>query len=211
MDKNDVSVTYNIYRTFKKEEINRDQFLPANSEEEYNSSGKTDTYQLLDRLRDFTSNKLDLVLEYGCGDGRVARFMAKECENLICLDVSPFVLEATEEKMIEHNNYNVTYILADNFDKENIADFIYSLQVLQHNPYDEQIQIIKKIQKALKPNGIACIHLPKLENRPEYENCDTCMCFTKEQVLEFGKYFSEFVLDDDVETQWNDYFLWCKK
>lgn len=48
---NEVSVTYNPYRLFTKEEINRDQFLPSSSEEHYNNTGKNDTLKIIEGLK----------------------------------------------------------------------------------------------------------------------------------------------------------------
>lgn len=208
----EVSVKYNPYTLFTKEEINRNQFHPADSEENYNETGKGRTLQLINGYRKRTNKELDTVVEIGCGDLRIGRFMAKECKNYIGMDISPFVLEAAQDKAIEYNVDNAKFILSDEFDEGNVADFLYCFQVIQHNPYEMQIEIINKIKKCLKPNGWACIHLPKLENKPDYENCETCMCFSKKQVMELGSYFSVCELDEEtLLNDWEDYYLWVKK
>lgn len=138
--------------------------------------------------------------------------MAKECKNYIGVDVSPFVLESAQEKAIEYNVDNAKFVLADEFDEENVADFIYCFQVIQHNPYEEQIEIINKIKRLLKKDGVACIHLPKLENKPDYVNCSTCMCFTRSQAMELGSFFSVCELDEETLLEnWGDYCLWVKR
>ena len=60
----------------------------------------------------------------------------------------------------------------------------------------------------LKPNGLACIHFPKIEDKPWYKNHTTCMCYTIEQVKEFGKLFKDpSIIEIEICTNWIDYYL----
>jgi cyclopropane fatty-acyl-phospholipid synthase-like methyltransferase len=193
-------------------EVCRDQFLPAKSESDYNESGRSTLSILLKGYKKRSENKLVNVLDYGCGDGRVARFLAKECENLTCVDVSPHVLELVEKRVKTYGNNNVNFILADEFNEENKYDLIGCFQVIQHNPFDQQMEIVSKIKNALNDSGLACLHLPKLECHPEFEPCETCMRFTKDQVSFIGSNFSKFELDDiTLNNENEDYFLWVQK
>jgi cyclopropane fatty-acyl-phospholipid synthase-like methyltransferase len=208
----DYSVTFNYYRTMSEEALCRDQFLPANSESEYNITGRNDCRLIIEAYKKRSDNPLLNVLDFGCGDGRVARFLAKECVNMTCVDVSIPVLKAVEKKMQYHKNENVTYIEANGFDDEDKYDLIYSLQVIQHNPYEEQIGIVNQIKKALTKDGWALLHLPKLENKPDYKNVSTCMCFTLDQVEHIASHFSKWEFDDRTTlNDYEDYYLWVQK
>ena len=214
--KYDVSVTYNPYKRFTRADINRDQFLRRETEEQYNLTGEYNCKMLIDTFERLSNSnwndQVETVIDFGCGDLRVARFMASECTRIIGLDVSPFVLEAAQMKIHEYHLSNCSLKLANEFNEENVADFIYCLQVLQHNTYEEQMQIVDKIKSLLKPGGYACIHLPKIENKPEFQNIDTCMCFTKEAVEAIGGGFIWFkIIEDSIVEGRGDYFLWVRK
>lgn len=206
------SVTRNYYRTMTEGEVCRDQFLPAETEDEYNCTGRNDCKLILEQYAKRSETPLVKVLDFGCGDGRVARFMAKECTNLTCVDVSPHVLKLVGQKMKTYRNSNVNFILADDFNEENKYNFIYTLQVLQHCTFDDQIQLITKIKNALTEDGWALLHLPRLEARPGYINCETCMSFTQDQVDVIASYFSKSELDDrTINNDYEDYYLWVQK
>jgi len=213
-----VSVTYNIYKGFTKQDIFQDgkvntaQFLPSDSDEYYMETGKNNANLIISAYKKKSKKKLINVAEVGVGDGRIAVEISKHCDNLTCVDINSYVLEATKERFNRFGVTNAEFILADEFDAENKYDLVYCCQVIQHNPKDMQIAIINQIKKALKPSGIAFIHLPKLENKESYQNCDTCMCFTREQAEELGSYFSECEINEfDLIPDWDDYYLLCKK
>lgn len=213
-----VSVTYNIYKTFSRESIfngdkvNTAQFLPSDSDEHYMETGKNNANFIISAHKKKSKKKLVNVAEIGVGDGRIATFISKYCDKLTCVDINPYVLEATKERFNKYGVTNAEFVLSDDFDEEDKFNLIYCCQVLQHNTKEGQIQIINQIKRALKPDGIAFIHLPKLENKATYVNCDTCMCFTIEQAKELGSYFSECEINEfDLIPEWDDYYLVCRK
>ena len=213
-----VSVTYNIYKSFGRESIFQDgkvntaQFLPSDSDEQYMETGKNNANFIMQAYKKKCKGRPNSILEIGCGDGRLSSHLSKECKEITCVDINPYVLEATQERFNRFGVTNAKLVLADDFDEENAYNLVVCFQVIQHNPKEMQIQIINQIKKALKPNGIAIIHLPKLENKATYQNCDTCMCFTREQAEELGSYFSECEINEfDLIPDWDDYYLLCKK
>lgn len=216
VNENNFSVTYNYYETVKSEDINRDIFATGvGSEENYNKLGQYHAKQLMDGFNKRSKRKLNMIVEYGIGDTRVGKYIATECKNFIGIDVSQVILDEAKNKLYNYNMNNIDnyeLFLNINFNKNNIADFVYSLQVLQHNIYEEQIKIINHIKTILKPNAIACIHFPKIEDKPWYKNSNMCMCFTKEQVEEYGKMFNNYDIEEiEFCKNWMDYYLWVKK
>ena len=221
MNKNEVTITHNMYKNVTELDVERashDLFLPVNNEAVYNETGLENANQLVSGYKLRSKKNAKTVLEYGCGDGRIARYMANMCKKLICVDISQVVLNRAKQRLDSFSTANAEFILSDSLEDIKAIDFIYCLQVLQHNTFEEQLQIINRIKELLKPNGFACIHFPKLENKPQYVNHDTCMCFTKDQVEHYGKMFSEYEIEerdlvsgiDDYRVV-NDYFLWVKK
>ena len=56
----------------------RDSFLMCPDEERYWESGQRHTDFILNQAQKRHAN-LDVVVEYGCGDGRIARFVSPHC------------------------------------------------------------------------------------------------------------------------------------
>jgi cytidyltransferase-like protein len=181
----------------------RENFLPRPNEDDYWASGKFDAERILSEACR-RGAKFDSVIEYGSGDGRIARYVAPNCNKLTCVDVAQSVLDLAKAQLTDRFHLeNVEYALADDMPK---CDFLYSLQVLQHNPLDEQKRIMKRIHDSLKPGGLACVHFAAIETKPGYENTSTCTCFTKSEVDELAKVFDSY----DVVTN-RDHYVWGRK
>jgi len=207
----DVSVKINPY-LFMSGSLENDNFFPAKIEEEYNKSGEFNAKQVMGGYRKRSNKPIETIVDMGCGNLRIGRFLAKECGRFIGVDISRNVLKYAQAKVTEYGLNNATLIPADEFNSENICDLLTCFQVVQHNPYNAQIEIIQKIKKALKPSAWACIHLPKLENKPTYKNYDSCMCFTRPQVEELGGYFDKYEIEEQTLLPgWDDYYLWGQK
>jgi SAM-dependent methyltransferase len=197
-----------------QEDINNNQFLPSSSEEHYNELGKKDCMSIIEGYKRKTNNKLpSVVVDLGCGNLRIGRFLSKYCKKYVGVDISQAVLDSAKSKVEEYNLNNVELVLSDNFKKKNFCDFLICMQVIQHNTAEGQLKIVQQIKDILKPNGWGLIHLPKLEIRPNYKNCDTCMCFTLDQVAYLFEDFPYFEMDNENQYLINndDYYLWVKK
>jgi len=207
----EVSVTVNPYANITGN-MGNDRFFPPMPEEDYNRCGEFNARQVMEGFRKRSQKPIDIIVDWGCGNLRIGRVLSKECKQYTGVDISPIVLDAANAKASEYSLVNVSLILASEFDKENYCDLAICFQVVQHNTYDEQIKTIRKIKKALKPGGWACIHLPKLENKPDYINYNTCMCFTKEQAQELGSSFAKCEIEEQTLLKgWDDYYMWVQK
>lgn len=208
----------------------RDNFLICPTEEEYWESGRVDASYFIEgaqkRLKKTGSaakKKLGTVMDYGPGDGRVARFVADACKKIYCVDIASSVASLAEKQFnrfgIKNGEFSTVKSISDN-NKNGFIDFLYCYQVIQHNPPDEQKTIMQRIYDYLKPGGLACIHFAKLENKPGYVNGPACMCFTLEQVNElvggvFGNdnYEIEEMIIGKAQEYFGatDYFVWAQK
>lgn len=104
-----------------------------------------------------------VVLDLGCGIGRVEKFLAPHCKEIHGVDVS--------EKMLKLARKNVTY---ENvyFHKNNGRDlsifpdkkfdFVFSIAVLQHIEKEDAIFYLMEIYRVLKANGKAYLQFPNL-------------------------------------------------
>jgi SAM-dependent methyltransferase len=199
---NGFTITHNRYEGMKPTDINRDQFWPGLTQERYDELGETNALQLTALYSKYTTEPLNTIVDYGCGDARVLKAIDKQCTKAVGLDICDLVLDAARK------NTTAELFNIKEFDKVDYADFVYSLQVMQHNTYEQQLRILVDIKKILKPTGLACIHFPKIEDKPNYKNHGTCMCYTKQQVMYFGNLFSNPVIEEvEIAPNWFDYYL----
>ncbi len=102
-------------------------------------------------------------LDFGCGVGRVSRYLADRFDQVIGCDISSAHLEVAEGYLREENVDNVT--LRHLCRVEDVralpqVDVIYSVLVLQHNPPPIIAEIIAGFLRTLRPGGIAFFQLP---------------------------------------------------
>ncbi len=108
-------------------------------------------------------------LEFGCGTGRVTRYLAELFELVTGVDISPGNLKLAGEHMRNAGLANVSFKLLES--PEQLAsmpayDFLFSTIVLQHNPPPLQNFILDKLFARLRPGGCAFVQIPT--NTPGY-------------------------------------------
>lgn len=118
-------------------------------------------------LENIKKNSVKKIIDIGCGQGSMAKFLANEYPNakIIALDISQDQLSISKAKMLNENN--VDYLLVD-IESENIApdlwaklalaDLIYIRYLLLHlRKWDT---FFDNIYKILKPGGAVIIEEP---------------------------------------------------
>jgi 2-polyprenyl-3-methyl-5-hydroxy-6-metoxy-1,4-benzoquinol methylase len=148
--------------------LTSEQFLQSKintTKEVFYNSGQTHVVQLLKTLE---RNGIDRrafksCLEYGCGLGRVTRWLSKEFETVFGYDISKAHLQSAEHYLQSQGirNINLRHV-REVKDIENLpkVDIIYSAIVLQHNPPPIISSIVKQMVKALNPGGVAYFQVP---------------------------------------------------
>jgi SAM-dependent methyltransferase len=95
------------------------------------------------------------VLEYGCGVGRILRYV--KAARRIGVDVSPSFLEEAARHDIEPLlTEDVTIDVPDD-----TVDFASSIMVFQHLDRERHRERIAEIRRVLKPDGRALIQFPR--------------------------------------------------
>jgi SAM-dependent methyltransferase len=103
----------------------------------------------------------NIVLDFGCGLGRVGSHFALSCENYIGVDISKTHLDQAKMHFDRIGITNSEFILLEKFLKlKEIADLIFSVIVLQHNPPPVIGYLIDQMCRALKPGGILLFQVP---------------------------------------------------
>jgi ubiquinone/menaquinone biosynthesis C-methylase UbiE len=105
-----------------------------------------------------TQDKIQMVLEWGCGPGRVIRHLPKFLEN-----ARIFGTDYNAESIDWCNKYLPSVKFVKNELKppltfpENSFDFIYAISVFTHLSEEVCIQWIHELSRVLKPNGILMV------------------------------------------------------
>ena len=133
--------------------------------DEFYESGKHEVQRLLSTL---SRNSVDLssfqeCMDFGCGAGRISRWLSEEFETVHAYDVSKNYLKIArkylENKEISNVHFHQVTDVDDLASFPNI-DVIYSVIVLQHNPPPIIHRIIVQFMRALNPGGVAFFQVP---------------------------------------------------
>ena len=122
-----------------------------------------------------------IILDFGCGWGRVTRFFSKEVapENLHGIDCDPEIIEVCNASNLPGNFTSVAPIPPTHF-PENSFDYIYSYSVFSHLSEESHNAWLKEFQRILKPGGLLivttrprdfiliCADLKKAKDVPAY-------------------------------------------
>lgn len=133
--------------------------------DEFYESGRQEVDRFFSTL---SRNNIDYsayskCLDYGCGAGRISRWLSEKFETIHAYDVSENYLEMAKKYLNSKDISNVKFQQVTSVDDlENFpkVDVIYSVIVLQHNPPPIIHRIIVQFMNALNSSGIAFFQLP---------------------------------------------------
>jgi len=154
----------------------QDRFRVANLDDKamnkFFETGRATAVQLQNCLSR-TGRKLakGLCLEFGCGTGRVTRYLAELFDHVIGIDVSPGHLKLATKHLQDAGISNVSLKLLGS-PEELISilpefDFLFSTIVFQHNPPPLQKFFLDNFLKKVRPGGGAYFQMPT--HTPGYE------------------------------------------
>lgn len=128
-------------------------------------SGRGDAQRL---SRTLERNGVDIAslktcLDYGCGVGRVSRWLAESFAEVYACDISSEHLALARESLAEAGIRNVqTILLRRILDVTELpgVDLVHSIIVLQHNPPPVMAFLLAHLLRILKPGGVAYFQVP---------------------------------------------------
>ena len=133
--------------------------------ERFYASGANDLALIINTLErnGVTLPQDAIVVEYGCGLGRVTRHLASQYHSVIGIDISKTMLDAAGLYIQAHGIQNTTLKLLESpEDISNlpVCDMFFSLIVLQHSPPPIISLIVRNAIKHLNFGGVALFQVP---------------------------------------------------
>jgi len=143
---------------------------------------------------------IETAIEFGCGEGRNAIYMAQKGISVTALDLSPVAIE-NARSMADENHVTIDFrchdIIKDELNEQ--VDFVYDSGLLHHLPPHRRITYIELLQKVLNPGGyfgLTCFAwgencADEVDDWAFYEQAFSAgVAFTKERLIElFSPYF----------------------
>lgn len=143
-----------------------DAILTGSTAESFERTGEADAKIILRYLR--TSDAV--VLNIGCGVGRVERYLASHVGELHAVDVSGEMIARARERLAGLPNVHLKETANDeflgSFEPERF-DLVFSFLVLQHLAREDAFLYLRDAFRVLKPGGVLFVQFPNLLS-PEY-------------------------------------------
>jgi len=132
---------------------------------DFKKSGLSWTNHLQDYLSKFSielNNKV--MLELGCGAGRMTEFLAPQVKKLYAVDISIGMLTLAHERLKEITNIEYMCLLEENggfsIIESSSFDLVFSVAVLQHCSEHMVIDYFASVSRVLKPEGYFVFQIP---------------------------------------------------
>lgn len=142
----------------------RQNELDAHRNEFYDSGrGDVHTFNAFLARNGVGASGLHKVLEYGCGLGRVTRFLAAQFAAVEAFDISPSHLRQAEEYLQRSGLQNVALKRVRALNDIGTAvdlDAVFCVIVLQHNPPPVIVAVLQRLLARLRPGGVAYFQVP---------------------------------------------------
>jgi len=117
--------------------------------------GWTANNQYHSSLLRYVPENCENALEIGCGTGAFARALARRCQQVVALDLSPEMIRVARSRSSEFEN--LEFQLADamtwSFPQSHF-DFVCSIATLHHL---QQRELLLKIKQTLRPGGVLVV------------------------------------------------------
>ena len=125
---------------------------------EFDESGRKDAEWLC-----YLVPKDAVALDFGCGIGRVAKYLAPQCRILYAADVSSAMLGKAHTYLAGQHNIVFTKISETRLPyRDGFFDTIFSLLVLQHMTREDAYLYLQEFQRTLKAGGKCIVQFPNL-------------------------------------------------
>lgn len=128
----------------------------SSSEQVARATGEWTAGQLIAALEIGTE---DVVLELGCGAGRIGREIAPHCRQWIGTDISPNMIQVAKQRLDGHANVRLELLERTSLAmiESDSVDKAYTVAVLCHMDKEDLYLYLREIARVLRPGGRAYI------------------------------------------------------
>lgn len=118
---------------------------------------------VMDTLLSFTSKST--ILDLGTGSGNFEFFFSDKVKKIVGVDYNDEPLKFIREKLKQSTRHNVHLIQTDIRDLKKVKlhspfDYIVAVDVIEHIPESDALNVVKNIYSLLRKNGKVCIITP---------------------------------------------------
>lgn len=149
-----------------KEDAMSEILTGASQIEEFDTAGKVEAEWLLEAI-----GKDKVVLDLGCGIGRVEKFLGPECMELHAVDISSVMLRKAYDRLPMPN---IHLHLGNGKDlrmfPDEKFDAVFSLLVLQHLEKEDAFFYLLEINRVLKDHGRLIVQFPDLQSKKHFDS-----------------------------------------
>jgi len=133
-----------------------------NEEEAFRKSGEDNTKWIRNYLNHYGVDwKNKVVVELGCGAGRMTEFIAKDAQRIQAIDISAEMLKRLHKRLGHPKNIETLCIIRDYSVISDLSvDLIISFLVFQHTPEDMVERLIQDGRRILKEGGYYFFQIP---------------------------------------------------
>ena len=143
----------------------RDAILTGSTAETFETTGESDAAMVRRQLPPRA-----VVLNIGCGIGRVEKYLAPQVAEMWAVDVSGEMIARARERLAGLANVHLREIGNDEFLRSfepDRFDGVFSFLVLQHLAREDAFLYLRESVRVLKPGGILLTQFPNYLS-PEY-------------------------------------------
>ena len=138
---------------------------------EFFESGENEVSRVLESVRLHIDDTFEpqRAVDFGCGVGRIVMPLARRCELVTGIDVSPSMLREATRNCEERGLDNVLFVQSDDELSQltGTFDFVHSVIVFQHIPPRRAVNIFKALLGHLEERGVGVVHFVYAKDQPE--------------------------------------------
>lgn len=170
----------------------RNENLTSEVLNEFFKSGEDHVCNLIELIQNNLGEELKLnsVLDFGCGVGRLAIPFSKISSNTIGIDISDHMIRIAEQNTFDRNIKNLNFFLSVkklDFIKNKFS-LVHSYIVFQHIPPKRGYEIIFDLADKVDKNGVLAVHILTSINANKFKRfLVTLQNTTPTMVVEFSK------------------------
>jgi len=153
------------------------------SEEDYEASGAVQAGEVIDLIWTYVLPHMEgepKIADFGCGDGRVLKYVAREFPESWGIDASASMLERLRDRV---PGINVLESDGATGLEDFGADFIYSMAVFIHHDIYDGKTMLRGLSRGLKQGAFLAVQIPCYSAARERKSWTDVTVWTKEQLI----------------------------